>query len=205
VRARSLVNSAHTGQSEHVTRREVEPEKFSTKPSWWRSHSGPWRAVVALCLVCVVPLSIVGVLVWNVHSTWHKLDEAADDFGIPPGFTEVERVRSGTAACFVTCTNGGEAVVTVILDPGSLSVPAACDAMEKAVRDFIDDAGTELEPALGFYECDFGGPLAGTMRMGGAVEHAKDLCEGCGERWLDDVDVPEHAHRTRSRRDLGVT
>ena len=38
----------------------------------------------------------------------------------------------------MTCTGGGEAVLTVVFDPGSLSEDDACERMENAVREFAD-------------------------------------------------------------------
>jgi hypothetical protein len=142
-------------------------------------------------VVALVVAAIVGWVMWTNHRVWSDLDRAADDFGVPPGFTELQRVRSGDAFCFVTCTNGGEPVLTVVFDPGTLSIDETCDAVEEAVRESLDAAGSDLEPSLGFYECDFVGPLDGTMRIAGLVAQTEDLCTGCGDRWLDDQAVPD--------------
>jgi hypothetical protein len=149
------------------------------------------RPMLILGVVAVAIAALVGWLYWSGHQVWSSLDNAADDFGVPEGFSELQRVRSGEAVCFVTCTGGGEAVVTVILDPGSLTEDEACSRMEDAVRESLADAGSVLEPPLGLYQCDFGGPLEGTMWIGGVVARAADLRPDGGERWLEDEAVPE--------------
>jgi len=142
-------------------------------------------------VVALVIAVIVGWIMWTNHQVWGDLDDAADDFSVPTGFTELQRVRSGDAFCFVSCTNGGEAVLTLVFDPGTLTTDEACDALEEAVRESVDAAGSDLYPSLGFYECDFAGDLEGTMGISGRVDRTAELCTGCGERWLDDEEVPD--------------
>ena len=75
----------------------------------------------------VVTALAVGWAIWSTQQQWDQLDYAADDFRVPPGFTEVARPRQGSGFCWVTCTNGGEAVVIRGEDEAARSVVAVKD------------------------------------------------------------------------------
>ena len=73
-------------------------------------------------------------------ATMGRPDNAADDFRVPRGFTEVARPRQGSGFCWVTCTNGGEAVVTIVLETDYTDPTEACRALRPAIVDLTGDA-----------------------------------------------------------------
>lgn len=146
--------------------------------------------VPAVLLASGVPLAIIGWMAWEVRSTWHRLDDAADEFQVPAGFEKVDTVRQGTAACFVTCTNGGEAIVTIVLsseieDPGD-----ACDSLHGAV---VELTGAATPGAFGA-SCGSNGELGDGASVWAGAWPTSSLSEpGSGGRWHEEVAPPDSA------------
>ena len=54
----------------------------------------PSRSMLIVAGAAVAAVAaLVGWFVWNGHQVWSRLESAADDFGVPDGFTELQRVR----------------------------------------------------------------------------------------------------------------
>ena len=60
---------------------------------------------------------------------------------------EVARLRQGTAWCIISCTNGGEAAVTIVFDAKAGTAAAACSRLRQSLSEVagplepIDDSG----------------------------------------------------------------
>lgn len=72
-------------------------------------------AALVPTVILVIVAAVVGWLAFDVHRSWARLDKASRTFEVPAGLTEVARIRQGTALCFVSCTGGGEAIVTIVM------------------------------------------------------------------------------------------
>jgi len=134
---------------------------------------------------------------WVSHRTWSHLDSAARELHLPSGFTEIGRVRSGDGVCFVSCSHGGEAVLTVVMDPGARPADEACQRVEHAVRRLAGGAQAAADaPGYGL-RCDISGSLSGTMYVrGGVAQHDDVDCQetslSCARpRWTDTMPVPD--------------
>ncbi len=127
---------------------------------------------------------------------------------VPDGFRRVAAVRQGTAFCFGTCTNGGEAVVTVVLDGGDLPVDTACDRIRRAVSAVASDVQSPSDPvspdeptttttsaADDPFRCSWGGSLGGRANAGAVVMLRSDLqplgpAQLYGPRWTEKIQIP---------------
>jgi hypothetical protein len=127
---------------------------------------------------------------------------------VPQGLRKIATVRQGTAFCFVTCTNGGEAIVTIVLDGGELTVDAACDRIRRAVNALASDVevpsskATPADPTTTTtrapydpFECAWSGSLGGKATVGGVVMLRRDLqplgpAQLYGPRWTEKVEIP---------------
>jgi hypothetical protein len=162
-----------------------------------RMTRGQWRT----WFVVAGGVGVVAGLVfgWSVVSgrwTWSRLEGEAEELEVPSGFTEIDRVRTGEGFCFVSCTGGGEAVLTVVMDPGELSVEESCRRVEQAVKQLAGSADAAPDSMTYGYRCDIGGPLDGSASVRGVVIQRGDIeCEepslGCGPRWMEKLPVPD--------------
>jgi hypothetical protein len=145
------------------------------------------RAMVAVTAVMFALVAvIVGWWIWSVRQVWDKLDTAAEDFDVPPGFTEVARPRQGTAFCWVTCTHGGEAMVTMVFETEYTDPADACPALRRAVVELTGDA-TE-----GSYEdpCGWVGELPGPASLYAGAGYQQDFRANDGTRWTEAAAIP---------------
>ena len=113
-----------------------------------RGGGGSHLPVIVVVSLTVVTALAVGWAIWSTQQRWDRLDDAADDFRVPPGFTEVARPRQGSGFCWVTCTNGGEAVVTIVLETDHTDPMEACRALRPAIVDLTGDAADASHLAL---------------------------------------------------------
>ena len=149
------------------------------------------------CVAGVVTALLLLAAVWvirDVRRTWARLDAAAQMFEIPQGFVEVGRARQGTAFCFVSCTNGGEAAVTVVMRTGALPVEDACEALGAAVRDVGRD--TRRGAAHEDYRCSWEADLGATATVWAVVVERSALkplgpAGLYGPRWTEDLAIPD--------------
>ena len=148
----------------------------------------PWRWLVAITLGLVVALAAgVAWVVRTADRTWDRLDSAADDFEVPSGFTQVARVRQGTAFCWVTCTNGGEANVTLVFETDARTPEEACRKLHQPVVELTGDA-TKPE----FTEtCGWRGDLAGNSSVYAAAGPHASFGPQSGFRWTEEVEAPD--------------
>jgi len=141
-----------------------------------------------------VVVTFIGWMTFTVHQTWSQLDAAAGAFQVPAGFNEVARVRQGTALCFVTCTQGGEAIVTIVLSAGDLKVETACSELDRAVR----EVGNQVKagPKIDAFQCNSSGSLRGDSSVWGIVAKRSDLkplgpAGLYGPRWTEKMPIPD--------------
>jgi hypothetical protein len=123
---------------------------------------------------------------WSARQEWNRIDNAAADFQVPPGFTEVARPRQGQGFCFVTCTNGGEAIVTIVLESDYEDPEEACRALRPAVVELTGDA---QDMSYDDY-CGWAGELGGTASVFAGAGYATSFGPS-GHRWTEVVDVPD--------------
>lgn len=126
-----------------------------------------------------------GVAWWE----WRRIDRAADEFQVPPGFTEVARPRQGQAFCVVSCTGGGEAIVTIVLrvDADGMGPEEACRLLRAAVVELTGDAETADMPG----QCGWRGELGGTATVCAGAGPAAIFGPTSGHRWAEAVAVPD--------------
>ena len=72
-----------------------------------------------LFVVVGVVVALAVIVGWEARRTWSRLDSVAASFEAPAGMSELARVRQGDGFCFVSCTGGGEAVVTMCWMPAN--------------------------------------------------------------------------------------
>lgn len=145
------------------------------------------RTSVALTAVMVALVAVIaGWWIWSVRQTWDTLDTAAEDFDVPPGFTEVARPRQGTAFCWVTCTHGGEAIVTMVFETEYTDPADACPALRRAVVELTGDA-TEASHAD---PCGWVGGLPGPAWVYAGAGYQQDFRPNDGTRWTEAVAIP---------------
>ncbi len=149
-----------------------------------------WRvapAVIVVVSLTVVTALAVGWAIWSTQQQWDQLDDAADDFRVPPGFTEVARPRQGSGFCWVTCTNGGEAVITIVLATDHTDPMEACRALRPAIVGLTGDAAD----ASHLDSCGWVGELGGSASVFASAGRQQDFRPHDGHRWTDAVAVPE--------------
>jgi hypothetical protein len=145
------------------------------------------RTSVALAAVMVALVGVIaGWWIWSVRQTWDTLDTAAEDFDVPPGFTEVARPRQGTAFCWVTCTHGGEAIVTMVFETEYTDPADACPALRRAVVELTGDAteASHVDP------CGWVGGLPGPAWVYAGAGYQQDFRPNDGTRWTEAVAIP---------------
>jgi hypothetical protein len=143
--------------------------------------------LVAVSGLIVLGGVLVGWPAWTARQEWRRLDNAADDFGVPAGFTEVARLRQGSGFCIVTCTNGGEAVVTIVFETDYSDPTEACRALRPAVVDLTGDA----EDASYLDRCGWRGELGGPATVFAGAGRASGFSPHDGNRWTDAATVPD--------------
>ena len=145
---------------------------------------------VLLILLCAVLIVVAGAgwVAWMTHRQWDRLDTAADNFEAPAGFTEVALVRQGTAFCFVSCTNGGEAIVTSVFKTNAKTPEEACRALRPVVTDL---AANEVQPWSAGTECGWIGGLGGSATIGGFAGPQSTYGKDGGARWTEKIDAPD--------------
>ena len=154
---------------------------MGARPAWLTKR-------VALGLTgAVVIAAVVGWAFWFARRQWDRLDNAADDFRVPQGFREVARPRQGSGFCWVTCTNGGEAIVTIVLESDSKDPIEACRALRPAIVDLTGDADPSY---LG--TCGWTGQLGGSATVFAGADRAANLRSPYdGHRWTEAVAIPD--------------
>lgn len=148
--------------------------------------------VVGLVVVaaCVVVAAVTAI---GVQRTWVNLDRSAARFRTPEGLHEVARLRQGTAWCIISCTNGGEAVVTIVFDASAGTAADACGRVRQSLSDvavpleLIDDSG---------FSCAWQAALPRGAFARGYVADADQLqplspTGSAGPRWSDAIAVPK--------------
>jgi hypothetical protein len=159
----------------------MSPSGVPTSRRRWR---GPALVVGALLALLAAG---AGWVVWTVDRVWDRLDSAAGDFEVPPGFTQVARLRQGSAFCWVTCTDGGEAVVTLVFETDARDPEEACRALRPAVVDLTGDA---TEP--GYAEtCGWRGDLGGSATVYAVAGPRTSYGRNSGSRWTEEIDAPD--------------
>ncbi len=147
----------------------------------------------AIAVGSVLLLVLVGVGGWwvlDVQRAWARLDTAAEQFVAPPGFSELDRVRSGTAFCSGSCT----AAVTIVMSVDDRVGDGACAALESSV-DSVTDGSREWVPRHDDYECSWTGELGGGSTATGLVIHRSNMrtygpAGGYPWYWTDERDIP---------------
>jgi hypothetical protein len=158
-----------------------------------RSSGAPqrgWRGPLILFLVCLAAIGIATVAtVWRREgrATWRHLDQAAESFDPPAGFREVARVRTGTTACFISCSGDGGAVVTIVYETDANSPESACAMMRTSVEMLAGEAEADryAEP------CAYIGPLGGPSRIYASADSASNLRNANIQPWMAKIPVPE--------------
>jgi hypothetical protein len=168
-----------------------------------------WMKRYSIVVFIVVALGLVAAWFgFDARRTWSRLDRAAHRFKVPDGFRPVATVRQGTAFCFVTCTNGGEALVTIVLDGGEMPIDAACDRIRRAVSTVAPDVEapssdatptgpttTTTRSPTTLFQCVWSGSLGGQATAGGVVMLRSDLqplgpAQLYGPRWTEKIEIP---------------
>ena len=104
--------------------------------------------------------------------------------------SELARVRQGDGFCFVSCTGGGEAVVTIVLDASELTVEAACEEVRRSVQHLAGDA-VNKRAIEDDEQCVYTGDLYDDAGVGGVVARRVDLSELRGTRWMEEEPIPK--------------
>jgi hypothetical protein len=152
-------------------RREDSEVSLTAVPVRWRGRR-LGRAI--LSVTAVLGLVVVVIAAWLaiwVHSAWARLDRGADKFAAGPPFDVVAHVRQGTALCFVSCTHGGDATVTVVMTVDG-DVADACAKLQERVGAVASAPAVE---APGDFACDFSAPLGGGAMVRGVVAMRSQL------------------------------
>lgn len=100
-----------------------------------------------------------------------------------------EFVRSD-GFCLVTCTRGGEAVITVVLDASELIVDAACEEVRRSVQDLSGEAVHERLTGIDDAQCVYTGDLYDDAGIIGIVARRVDLHKLRGTRWMEEEPFP---------------
>jgi len=87
----------------------------------------------------------------------------------------------------VTCTNGGEAVVTIVLETDYTDPIEACRALQPAVVDLTGDAADTSYLST----CGWTGQLGGSATVFAGADRAANLFPNDGHRWTEAVAVPD--------------
>jgi hypothetical protein len=154
-------------------------------------NRGRYRTIgVALLVPLVLLAAGAAWFTWSVQRVWDQLDSAAGRFEAPPGFEQVARVRQGTGFCWVSCTGGGEAAVTLVLSTDAPDPQTACRALRRAI---VDVAGDDVRQT-GFPDegtCGWVGELGGTATVVAVAGPRSAFDAGSGYRWREEVEPPD--------------
>ena len=157
----------------------------------------PGRTAVACALVGLVVVAacvvVAVVTATGVQRTWANLDRSAAGLRTPEGLHEVARLRQGTAWCIISCTNGGEAAVTIVFDANAGTAADACGRLRQSLSEVagplepIDDSG---------FSCAWQAALPRAAVVRGFVTDADQLqplspTGSAGPRWSDAIAVPK--------------
>jgi hypothetical protein len=154
---------------------------MDARPAW------PTKRVALGLTGAAVIAAVVGGPFWSARREWDRLDNAAQDFRVPRGFTEVARLRQGSGFCWVTCTNGGEAIVTIVLETDDTDPIEACRALRPAIVDLTGDAEASY-----LATCGWTGHLGGSATVFGGADRAANLRSPYdGHRWTEAVALPD--------------
>ena len=137
-------------------------------------------------------MALAVIVGWEARRTWSRLDSVAASFEAPAGMSELARVRQGDGFCFVSCTGGGEAVVTIVLDASELTVDAACEEVRRSVQHLAGDA-VDKRAIEDDEQCVYTGDLYDDAGVGGVVARRVDLSELRGTRWMEEEPIPNVA------------
>jgi hypothetical protein len=148
---------------------------------------------IVIAGAAVIGVGVLALVLWTVHSTWNRLDAAADNYEPPRGFEVVAQVRQGTARCFVTCDEGGGAIVTIVMtveDPAQ----GTCDRVKESVDAVSTSASVETD--VPGFECVWKGDLDGDAFVDGVVMRREELTPlgpagVYGPRWTEKIDIPD--------------
>jgi hypothetical protein len=126
----------------------------------------------------------------KVRATWDRIDSASQRFQQPDGIEQVARVRQGTAFCWVSCTEGGEAIVTLVFS-SKLGVDETCDRLRASLAALNRRAVT---PASFESTCSWRVALTHGAYARASVDESSRLSgAGSGWRWMEKVPVPSSA------------
>jgi ABC-type Fe3+ transport system permease subunit len=142
----------------------------------------------ALGLSIIVILIVVYVLYERntVRTNWRRIDSAARRFERPDGLEQVARVRQGTAFCWVTCTRGGEAVVTLVFS-SSIGVAESCENLRRSLTALSNSVTLASDQST----CSWKAALGHGATARASVDEASNLTgRGSGWRWMDKVAIP---------------
>jgi hypothetical protein len=148
------------------------------------------RQLIRVVLGATGAGAIAAVVAWpflSARQQWDRLDSAADDFRVPRGFTEVARPRQGTGFCWVTCTNGGEAVVTIVLEAAYTDPTQACRALRPAIVDLTGEAADASNQGY----CGWVGQLDGSATVFAGAARGANFHRNDGHRWTETVTPPD--------------
>jgi len=87
----------------------------------------------------------------------------------------------------VTCTNGGEAVVTIVFETDYTDPMEACRALRPAIVDLTGDAADASSPGY----CGWAGELGGSASVFAGAGREPGFRPHDGHRWTDAVAVPD--------------
>lgn len=106
---------------------------------------GRVRLPVLVGVVALAAVAVIGFPFGYASWTWSRLHSTAGRFE-PDGFTEVARVRQGQGFCLVSCSGGGEAIITIVLDASEVTADQACGAGDIRCEGSTSLSDTDLRP-----------------------------------------------------------
>lgn len=90
--------------------------------------------VVALAGIALVVGAFAGWWVYRGNGLWDDLRRAERDFEVPPQFTQVRRIESGTTGCLFPLVECAGPVVGLIYEVSGGTPEEACAAMVAALQ-----------------------------------------------------------------------
>jgi hypothetical protein len=144
------------------------------------------RVVLGVTGAAVIA-TVVSWPFWSARRQWDRLDNAAQDFRVPRRFTEVTPPRQGSGFCWVTCTNGGEAIVTIVLETDYTDPIEACRELRPAIVALTGDGDASNQGT-----CGWTGQLGGSATVFAGADRAANLRSPYdGHRWTEAAAVPD--------------
>lgn len=148
-----------------------------------------WTTGLGVVALGVAVAAGVAWMASTVHRKWDRLDSGAGAFKAPRGLTEVDQVRQGTAFCLVSCTNGGEAAVTLVFKTDATDPKQACRALRPALVDLVGDDVRQLDDTD--ETCGWAGALGGSATVAAVAGPRTAFDAASGYRWREEVEPPD--------------